>query len=103
MYKICFYVPHSHVEIVKNKMFESGAGHIGNYRCCSFQTLGQGQFMPLKGSHAFIGTLDQIEIIDEYKVEMVCAVEQLHHAIAALKSSHPYEEPAYQIIKLEEI
>lgn len=102
MYKICFYVPTDHAETVKNAMFAQGAGKIGEYSCCAWQILGEGQFMPLEGSHAFIGTKHQIEKVSEYKVEMVCAAEHIKNAIAALKKAHPYEKPAYQVFKLEE-
>ena len=101
MYKICFYVPASHADQVKNSMFEHGAGKIGNYGCCAWQTLGEGQFMPLDGSHAFIGEQHQLEKINEYKVEMVCDDAYIKEVIAALKKSHPYEEPAYQVWRVE--
>jgi structural hemagglutinin/hemolysin toxin protein RtxA len=102
MYKICFYVPIDHTETVKIAMFAQGAGKIGEYSCCAWQVLGEGQFMPLEGSHAFIGTKNQLEKISEFKVEMVCAAEHIQQAIAALKEAHPYEEPAYQVFKLED-
>ncbi|OGT45735.1 MAG: NGG1p interacting factor NIF3 [Gammaproteobacteria bacterium RIFCSPHIGHO2_12_FULL_41_20] len=101
MFKICFYVPVTHTEQVKNAMFNAGAGKIGNYSHCAWQILGEGQFMPLTGSHAFIGSEGNLEKIAEYKVEMVCAEQSITSVIAALKKTHPYEEPAYQIIKLE--
>lgn len=101
MYKICFYAPASHVESVKQALFRSGAGKIGHYACCCWQTLGEGQFMPLAESHAFVGEVEKIERIPEYKVEMVCADELIQSAVAALKQSHPYEEPAYQVWKVE--
>lgn len=101
MYKICFYVPTSHVEEVKNAMFAKGAGKIGDYGCCAWQVLGEGQFMPLVGSHAFIGEQDKLEKVSEYKVEMVCADEYIKDVIAALKQAHPYEEVAYQVWRLE--
>ena len=103
MYKICFYVPATHAEEVKNSLFASGAGKIANYSCCSWQVLGEGQFMPLLGSHAFIGQQDKLEKISEYKIEMVCEAQYIQAAIAALKESHPYEEPAYQVWKIEPI
>ena len=59
--------------------------------------------MPLAGSNAFIGNVDQIEKVAEYKVELVCDDEHIHQAIAALIAAHPYEEPAYQVWKLETI
>ena len=103
MYKITFYAPVSHVEQVKNALFAAGAGKIGKYSSCAWQVLGEGQFMPLKGNNAFIGSTDQLEKTTEYKVELVCDTQHIHLAIDALKKSHPYEEPAYQVIKLEEM
>ena len=102
MYKICFYVPDTHIEQVKNALFESGAGQIGNYRCCAWQVEGVGQFMPFSGSNAFIGQKDQLEKISEYKVEMVCDDQYIHDVINALKKSHPYETPAYHVIRVED-
>lgn len=101
MYKICFYAPVSHTEEIKNAMFSAGAGKIGNYGCCAWQTLGEGQFMPLSGSHAFIGEENKLEKIPEYKIEMVCESNCIKDVIAALKASHPYELPAYQVWRLE--
>lgn len=101
MYKICFYVPITHAEEVKNNMFANGAGKIGNYACCSWQTFGEGQFMPLANSHAFIGEIDTLEKISELKIEMVCEDMYIRRVIDALKTSHPYEEPAYQVWRLE--
>jgi len=102
MYKICFYAPESHCEPVKQAMFAAGAGKIGEYQCCAWQVLGEGQFMPLEKSNAFIGEKNQLEKLPEYKIEMVCDNDYIHAVIAALKTSHPYEEPAYQVLKLED-
>lgn len=82
-------------------MFERGAGTIGNYRHCAWQVLGEGQFMPLPGSHPFLGEHNLVEKVAEYKVEMVCEDNLIKDAIIALKKSHPYEEPAYQIFRCE--
>lgn len=103
MYKICFYVPHTHAEEVKNAMFANGAGKFNHYSCCAWQVLGEGQFMPLAGSHAFIGEENKLEKVSEYKVEMVCEEKYIHEVISALKKSHPYEEPAYQVYRVENI
>lgn len=102
MYKIVFYVPVDNSEQVKNAMFKAGAGKIGDYCCCAWQVLGEGQFLPLAGSHPHIGEVHHLEKIAEYKVEMVCADESIQDVIAALNSAHPYEEPAYQVIRLED-
>ena len=102
MNKICVFVPESAVEQVKQAMFTAGAGKIGDYDSCCWQTIGQGQFRPLEGSSPFIGELERIETVAEYRIEMVCADEYIKDVVAALKSSHPYEEPAYDVWKLED-
>lgn len=101
MYKLCFYVPESHLETVKQALFEAGAGRVGAYDSCAWQVLGQGQFRPLAGSDPFIGAQGQLETVPEYKVELVCADELIAAAVAGLKRAHPYEEPAYQVWRLE--
>ncbi|NBB08436.1 YqfO family protein [Pseudomonas sp. SLFW] len=101
MYKLAFFVPPSHVEAVKSALFAAGAGRIGAYDSCSWQVLGLGQFRPLHGSQPFIGQTGEIERVEEWKVELVVADELIQQAVAALKSSHPYETPAYDVWKLE--
>ncbi|MBX8485342.1 YqfO family protein [Pseudomonas cichorii] len=101
MYKLAFFVPASHVEQVKNAVFAAGAGRIGAYDHCSWQVLGLGQFRPLDGSQPFIGQGGVVETVEEWKVEMVVADESIHQAVMALKQSHPYETPAYEVWRLE--
>jgi hypothetical protein len=103
MYKISVFVPESDAEPVKQAMFATGAGRIGDYDCCCWQTPGQGQFRPLPGSSPTIGQQDRIERVAELKIEMVCAEEHIRDVVAAMKRSHPYEEPAYDVWKLEDI
>ena len=102
-YQIIFYVPKPHCKQVKQKMFDAGAGSLGNYQECSWQTLGEGQFKPLKNSHPFIGESNKLETVAEYKVEMICHANKIKQVIHALKDSHPYEEPAYSVIELLDI
>ncbi|MEE8056262.1 MAG: YqfO family protein [Pseudomonadales bacterium] len=103
MYKLCFYVPESHLDTVKSALFAIGAGKIGDYDRCCWQTLGQGQFRPLEGSAPYMGQQGKVEIVVEYKVEMVFEDCLLKQVVAALKQAHPYEEPAYDIWQLVEI
>jgi len=100
MNKIYFYAPKSHVEQIKTAMFERGAGKIGEYDCCSWQTLGEGQFRPLEKAQAFIGETGEVETVSEYKVEMVCENECLDEVLQAMKAAHPYETPAYGVIEI---
>ena len=82
-------------------MFEAGAGRVGNYDCCAWQTRGEGQFRPLDGSTPFLGNQGHIETVIEYKLELVCEEPCLKAVIAALKRAHPYDEVAYTAIRTE--
>lgn len=99
LFHIAVYVPQTHLESVKEQMFAAGAGRIGNYRRCSFEYEGVGQFEPLDGSDPFLGRRGELERVREIKVEMVCEEVYLEAVVKALKASHPYETPAYYMIK----
>lgn len=103
MYKLVFFVPESHLEQVKSAVFAAGAGRIGDYDQCCWQVMGTGQFRPLAGSNAFIGTLNQLEQVSEYRVEMVCDDAFIKSVVAALREAHPYEEPAFDVWPLAEV
>lgn len=103
MYKLVFFVPESHLDYVKAAVFNAGAGRIGNYEQCCWQVLGQGQFRPLAGATPVIGKQDQLEVLSEYRVEMVCIDEVIGAAVSALRASHPYEEPAFDAWRLADV
>jgi hypothetical protein len=103
MYKLVFFVPESHVDAVKQAVFDTGAGRIGDYEGCSWQVLGGGQFRPLQGSSPYQGQEGKLEKNKEYRVEMVCEDELIEGAVRALLTSHPYEEPAYDVWPLTEV
>lgn len=102
MYKFCFFVPASDAEATKEAVFNAGGGRIGDYDCCAWQTLGQGQFRPLEGSNPHLGEHGRLEQVEELKVELVCEDRLIHEVVAAMKRAHPYEEPAYEVYRLEE-
>jgi hypothetical protein len=101
IYKICFFVPESHLEVVKQSLFNAGAGKLGNYSCCSWQVLGEGQFKPIENSTPFIGETNKISTVKEYKVEVLCMKTKLNEAIEALLDAHPYEVPAFEVIEVK--
>ncbi|AIR87934.1 YqfO family protein [Pseudomonas cremoricolorata] len=103
MYKLAFFVPDSHVEQVKAAVFAAGGGRIGDYEHCAWQTLGQGQFRPMQGSQPFIGRAGEVEVLEEWKVELVVADEAITAVIDALRQHHPYETPAYEVQPLLDI
>ena len=103
MVKIAFFVPEDHKEVVKAAMFLAGAGSIGNYDQCSWETEGKGQFRALDGADPFVGTVGEIERVKEFKVEMVCSDSVVTSVVEALKQAHPYEEPAYDVVLLLDV
>lgn len=103
MYKLCFYVPESHLEPVKQAVFSAGGGQIGDYDSCCWQVLGQGQFRPHQGANPFIGKTGELERVAEYRVELVCRDELIREVVAALRAAHPYEEPAFDVWQLADI
>lgn len=100
MYKLVVFVPESHLEKVKTALFTAGAGRLGNYDSCAWQTKGQGQFRPLAGSKPYLGQTDQVEQVTEYRVEMICEEDRIQAILAALREAHPYEEPAFDVWQL---
>lgn len=100
MYKVYFYVPQTHLESVKKAIFKKGAGSFGGYDSWAWQTLGEGQFRSLEGSHPTIGMANQFTHISEYKVETICEENCLKKVVDALLSAHPYEQPAYGVCKI---
>jgi dinuclear metal center YbgI/SA1388 family protein len=99
--KLVAYIPLTHVAQVRDAISEAGAGHIGNYSHCTFQTQGQGTFKPLEGTNPFIGSINQLEKVDEVKLESIIQESKLRTALHALLQAHPYEEPAYDIFPLK--
>ncbi|QCU90422.1 NGG1p interacting factor NIF3 [Thiomicrorhabdus sediminis] len=100
LYKLTVFIPETHLEQVKQAMFAAGGGVIGNYDNCSWQVKGQGQFRALPGSSAFIGELNELAVVDEYRVELVVEKSRIKAVIAALKSAHPYETPAFDVLEV---
>lgn len=103
MYKLIFFVPESHLEQTKAAVFAAGAGRMGNYDQCCWQISGQGQFRPLLTADPYIGQLNQLETLVEYRVKMVCADGCLGKAIQALRAVHPYEQPAFDVWRLTDV
>jgi len=102
MYKLNYYVPTDAKESTKEALFAIGVGKFENYECCCWESLGEGQFKPVNGANPHIGTLNTLEKVAEYKVEMICSDTLIHKAVDTLKEVHPYEEVAYEVFKMED-
>ena len=53
--KLVTFCPVNHSDRVRQALFEAGAGHIGNYDCCSYNLTGQGTFRASENANPFIG------------------------------------------------
>ena len=99
--KLSVFVPTKHTDKVTQALFQAGAGHIGNYSECSFDTIGTGTYKPLENTNPFEGTINQKSSVEEHKIEVLVSTHQLNSVLNAMKASHPYEEIAYDIIALK--
>ena len=100
MYLLVIYVPKESLENVKSAVFSAGGGKIGNYSHCSWQVKGSGQFKPKIGSSPFLGEMNKLEKVDEYRLEVVCPDKDIKNIVQAMFVAHPYETPAYHIVKV---
>lgn len=99
-YKLVTFVPAEHVEEVSRALFDAGAGRIGKYSSCSFQTRGTGTFFGEEGTNPTVGEAGKLEQADEIRVETVVPIAKIESVIRALRQSHPYEEPAFDLNQL---
>ncbi len=99
-YKLVVFVPAESLAEVSNAVFAAGAGAIGNYSDCGFSADGTGTFLPMEGAKPAIGKKGQLEKVLEIRFETIVPAEKLDAVVAAMKKSHPYETPAFDIIKL---
>ena len=94
------FVPVDDADAVRTAMFDAGAGQIGDYSHCSWSVTGTGQFLPHDGATPAIGSVGSVERVREDRVEVIAPAGRRPHVLAALRSAHPYEEPAFDIFTL---
>jgi dinuclear metal center YbgI/SA1388 family protein len=97
MNKLAVFVPANHSKVVQSAMFSSGAGSIGNYDECSFNTLGEGTYRAGSGSNPFAGSIGERHTEKEVKIEVLVPNWNAQAVIRAMKAAHPYEEVAFDI------
>lgn len=101
LYKLIVYIPKGHEDKIFKALVAAGAGHIGNYSNCSYRTEGIGTFLPEAGTNPFIGEQGKLEEVEEVKLGTIVTQSILNKVIKALLKAHPYEEPAYDIMPLD--
>jgi dinuclear metal center YbgI/SA1388 family protein len=100
-FKIVVFVPLEAADRLRTALADCGAGRIGDYRECSFNLQGTGTFMGGPSTRPAVGSKGRLEHIHEVRIEMVCSKTGLPNLIEAIREHHPYEEPAWDIYKLE--
>ncbi|WP_304507799.1 Nif3-like dinuclear metal center hexameric protein [Anaerotignum sp.] len=100
--KIVTYVPESHLDVVREAMCTAGGGHIGGYSHCTFQTTGEGTFLPLDGTSPYIGSQGVLEKTSEVRLETIAPEGRVEKIMEAMIDVHPYEEVAYDIYPVEQ-
>jgi dinuclear metal center YbgI/SA1388 family protein len=98
--KLVTFVPLKQVETVRNALFDAGAGNIGDYDFCSFNSIGEGTFRAGENSHPFVGECGKFHVEKEIRIETVFPSLKKREVLNALLASHPYEEPVYDFYPL---
>ena len=101
--KLVTFSPTRNAEAVRNAVFRAGAGAIGKYDQCSFNSEGSGTFRANEGSHPFVGEIGERHHENEVRIEVIFPSWLQPRVIAALKDIHPYEEVAYYVHSLENV
>ncbi|MEO1653422.1 MAG: Nif3-like dinuclear metal center hexameric protein, partial [Bacteroidota bacterium] len=99
--KLTTFIPPKDTEKVLLALGEAGAGQIGEYKNCSFQLLGKGHFQPTEAANPHIGQANQLEEVEEHRVEVIFPIHLQGQILSALRQSHPYEEVAYYLHLLQ--
>lgn len=93
-------VPESHVDAVLDAIAAAGGGQIGSYTHCAFTNTGRGRFKPAEDANPHIGTVGQINAVEEWRIETFCARSQGRAVVDAIRAAHPYEQPVIYVIPL---
>ncbi len=101
--RLITFAPHDKAEEVRQAVFAGGAGHIGKYSECSFNSIGTGTFKAGEGADPYVGEVGKQHREEETKIEIVFPAYLEKQVVAALVKAHPYEEVAYDIFTMENI
>ncbi|PKP09112.1 MAG: Nif3-like dinuclear metal center hexameric protein [Bacteroidetes bacterium HGW-Bacteroidetes-4] len=99
--KLVVFVPENYADKVRNVLFKAGAGTIGAYDSCSFNSAGTGTFKAGETANPFVGEKEKLHREPEVRIEVVLPEHLKTKVIDAMIQSHPYEEVAYDIYRLE--
>jgi dinuclear metal center YbgI/SA1388 family protein len=99
-FKVVAFVPRADRENVMAAAFAAGGGRIGDYEQCSYSSSGLGTFFGTEAANPAVGQAGRLESVREWRLEVICPVDRLSAVVAAVRSSHSYEEPAIDVYQL---
>lgn len=99
--KLSVFVPDEHADKVRDALFAGGAGHIGDYDECSYNTAGYGTFRGGASANPFVGEKGMQHREPEVRIEVVFPAHRERQVVLSLMEAHPYEEPAFDIYTID--
>lgn len=101
--RLITFAPHDKAEAVRAAVFAAGAGQIGKYSECSFNSRGTGTFKAEEGADPYVGEIGKQHSEEETKIEIVFPAYMEAQVVEALIKAHPYEEVAYDIFVMANV
>ena len=98
--KIVTFVPIADADKVREALGSAGAGQIGEYNFCSYSVIGKGRFVPSDKANPLIGVANELETVEEERIEVICERAKAKAVIDAMRQAHPYEEVAFDVYPL---
>jgi dinuclear metal center YbgI/SA1388 family protein len=100
--KLVVFVPSPAAPVLIDALSAAGAGRLGDYDRCAWTAVGEGTFRARAGAHPAIGEVGEITVVTESRIEMVVAASVRAKVLDALHRTHPYEQPAYDLVAMVE-
>ncbi|MEG0260108.1 MAG: Nif3-like dinuclear metal center hexameric protein [Lysinibacillus sp.] len=100
--KLAVFVPMDEANSLREALAKAGAGQIGAYEACSYTMSGEGRFRALEGAKPYVGAVGELHIEQEVKIEVILPSSIKNRVLKAMLTAHPYEEPAYDVIRLDQ-
>ncbi|WP_107924550.1 Nif3-like dinuclear metal center hexameric protein [Lysinibacillus parviboronicapiens] len=100
--KLVVFIPTANAEELREALAKAGAGRLGSYEACSYTSVGEGRFRARDGANPHVGLIGELHVEREVKVEVVFPASLKNRLLKAMLNVHPYEEPAYDVIRLDQ-
>jgi dinuclear metal center YbgI/SA1388 family protein len=98
--KLVVFAPVGDAEAVRGALASAGAGEVGDYDTVSYSVMGEGRFRPLPGANPTVGSVGDLEVTDELRIEAVLPRSRRAAVVRAVLAAHSYEEVAFDVLEL---